>query len=125
MTAEQSIYTSRRMRSIFIVACVQAAIAFGLGYDRAALGAMAGSLVGLLNYYLIYSAAHKQDGADRSQMQVRLLLRSLSRMGISMLALLVALRFGPEFVIGVLAGVLSETATYMGDAVLLMLKRWR
>jgi len=123
--AAHNLYTSRRMRSILIVAGVEAAIAFGLGFDRAALGVLAGSLVGLLNYYLIYSAAHSQDGADRSQMQVRLLLRSLSRMGISMLALLVALRFGPEFLLGVLAGVLAETATYMGDAVLLMLKRGR
>lgn len=112
------------MRSILIVACAEAAIAFGLGYDRAALGVIAGSLVGLLNYYLIYSAASAADGAGR-EMQARLLLRSLSRMGISMLALLVALRFGPEFLIGALAGILSETATYMGDAVLLMFKRWR
>lgn len=114
-----------RLLSIGGVAVAGAALAFGLGFDRAALGVLAGSLIGMLNFFLTFQAANGAGEGGRPQSAVNLYLRSLARMAISMIALLVALRFGAEFLIGVLAGILSETATYTGDAVRLILKRWR
>lgn len=114
-----------RLVSIGGVAVATAALAFGLGYDRAALGALAGGLVGMLNFYLTFRTATESGEGGRPQSAVNIYLRSLMRMAISMIALLVALRFGAEFLIGALAGILSETATYTGDAVRLIMKRWR
>lgn len=117
---------NKKLLAIGGVGLAAAAIAFGLGFDRAAAGAIAGSLVGMFNCYLLHAAAsQKSEGDQPKALAVNLFLRSLMRMGISMIALLVALRFGVEFLIGALAGILSETATYTGDAVRLMLKRWR
>lgn len=124
MTAAPNKMTGRLI-SIAGVSVAAAALAFGLGYDRAALGALAGAPIGMLNFYLTFSASLQGGEGERAPSPVNIYLRSLMRMAISMIALLVALRFGPEFLIGALAGILSETATYTGDAVRLMLKRWR
>lgn len=123
MTAARDKFVGRIV-SIAGVSIAAAALAFGLGFDRAALGALAGAPVAMLNFYLSYSAS-PQDGENGAPSPITLYLRSLMRMAISMIALLVALRFGPEFLIGALAGILSETATYTGDALRLMFKRWR
>ena len=105
-----------------LVAAVAAGIALAAGFPKAALGVAAGLPVGIVNYYLMYTAM-KRSAAAGQGIGGGLLGRSFLRMVISLAALLLAARLGPEFLIGVLVGLVAEMFTYIGDAVRLVFSR--
>lgn len=104
-------------------AAIAAGFSFGLGFPMAALGAIAGLPVGIANYYLIYSAVKRSAATGEKGIGTGVLSRSFLRMVISLAALLAAARFGPEFLIGVLIGLIAEMVTYVGDVARFLFNR--
>ena len=115
-------YTAGRLGAMALAAAIAAGIALAAGFPRAALGAVAGLPVAIVNYYLMYAAVKRSASAGQG-IGGGLLGRSFLRMVISMAALLLAARLGPEFLIGVLVGLVAEVVTYIGDAVRLVFSR--
>lgn len=115
-TATQ-LYNPQRIVWIAMTAVIASGAAYLAGFPKASIGVLCGAPVGMLNFYLMYTASKKQtEKAVKGQIDMGLMQRSLMRIVISMGALLLALRFGPEFLIGTLVGVVAEMITYMGDA---------
>lgn len=123
-------YSRQRVLWILVVAGAAAVIAFAIGRPAAGWGVLAATPVGIFNYYIMYSAVRAGDDdvsnpEARQQAQIRLLKRSMLRLGISGVALLAAIRFGPEALIGVLVGIVAEMMTYMGEAVRFLVPKKR
>lgn len=113
----------RRAVVMAVLGLAASAGAYGLGFPRAAVGVVAGGILGLMNYGLSRRIAAREVGADPKKLQTLLLMRSLGRMVVSWGALLAAIPFGIEVVFGVFIGLLLELATYYGDVAALIIRR--
>lgn len=116
-------YTIGRIGMMAATAAIAAGIGFALGFPMAALGAIAGLPVGIINYALMYSAVKRTAATGEKGIGTGVLNRSFLRMVISMVALLLAARLGPEFLIGVLIGLIAEMVTYIGDVARFLFNR--
>lgn len=91
----------------------------------AAAGVLAGMPVGLLNYQMMFAVRRRlaEGDGDTSQQASALMQRTMLRLLLSAGALLLASTLGPEFLIGVLVGVVLEVLSYFGDAMKLFFGR--
>lgn len=108
-----------RLRWIGAVAGLGALVAYALGSNEIALGAVAASPIGMLNYYLMVRAVRSPAGEPKD-LQMRIVKFSAVRMLLSALALFVAFGFGVNVMLGALIGVTAEMFTYMGDTIRLV-----
>lgn len=106
-----------------VLGLVAVAVALGIGYPRAAAGVAVGGSLGLINYGLTRRLVAGGAELTPRGTQALLLMRSVGRMVISWLALVLAVPFGLDAVFGVLIGLLLEIATYYGDVVMLIARR--
>lgn len=106
-----------------VMGLVAAAVAYALGYPRAAAGVLAGGALGLINYGALRKLVAGGSELTPRGTQALLLLRSVGRMVVSWGALLLAVPFGLEAVFGVLIGLLLEIGTYYGDVLRLIIGR--
>lgn len=118
-------YSRQRIIAISFVAAVAACIALIFGFNRAALGIAAALPVGILNHSLMVRASRKSEDLAPSQGQLMVFSWSMVRMGISIAALLASISMGPEFIIGVLTGLLCEMVTHISDTVKLLVRTRR
>ncbi|MHB1125884.1 MAG: ATP synthase subunit I [Bacillota bacterium] len=104
------------IKYVQIIACslALAGIFYGFGSRSLALGILSGTPVGVFNYWMVASAVggHTE---DPRRAQNRFMGRALLRMGISMVALLMAAFVGPDFMIGVLIALILQMLTYFWD----------
>lgn len=99
---------------------VLAAIWFDL---RLALGILAGTPVGIFNYWLVTGAAERKLSGSPEKMHAIFLRRALYRWGIDFTALLAASALGGSFLIGVVIGLALQVFAHMFDALSLSLTR--
>ena len=93
-----------------------AGIVAAAGHPLAAAGVLAGMPVGMLNYWLILAAVRRSRELPPAEANRMVLRRTLGRMALAGAALLLAVRGGPEFLLGVLGGLILEVLTYLGEA---------
>ena len=115
-------YSLRRLGWIAVTAGILSVSAFALGFTQAGFGGLAATPVAMFNAYLIFAAVQRPASSNR-EIQVCIAKRTVLRMGLSIVVLLISLQFGVEFLIGALLGIVSEMWTYMGDAIRLMFTR--
>lgn len=106
-----------------VLGLIAVAVALGIGYPRAAAGVAVGGSLGLVNYGLSRRLVAGGSDLTPRATQALLLMRSVGRMVISWLALLLAVPFGLDAVFGVLVGLLLEIATYYGDVIMIIARR--
>ena len=101
----------KRPMVMVLLAMIGATVLWMLGYNGAAVAAVATLPVALFNRWFVLRALDSDpDGG-------RVMIRSLVRTVVSILALLLGYQFGLEVMLGVLLGLTYETLTYFGDAV--------
>lgn len=133
MNGDHLTYGKQRVVIIVVIAVALAGVAWAIGFPMAASGIIVALPVALLNHLLMVRAwkrsqpiDEEQQEADRTisaQMQMQLFGWSFARMLISCAVLLISIRMGTEFVIGMLAGLLCEMVTYIGDTVRMIMVR--
>ncbi|MBO8142652.1 MAG: ATP synthase subunit I [Firmicutes bacterium] len=105
-----------RLRAMAVAGLVVAVAALAAGFPKAALGVLAGMPVGAVNYWLTSSSLGRGQGALDPRASARLMQRNLLRQALAVAALVAAAPMGIEFLLGVLAGVVTEMLTYFWDA---------
>jgi len=113
----------KRTVAMAVLGLIAVAVALGIGYPRAAAGVAVGACLGLVHYELLRRLIIRGTEPTPRSAQAVLFMRSVGRMVVSWLALVLAIPFGLETVFGVLVGVLLEIATYYGDVLLFILRR--
>lgn len=115
---------NNRMWTLVGLALAASALAYVIGFPLAALGVLAGTPVGLVNFQLMNSVRQRM-GSDESGESYGLLVmqRTLFRLLLSAGAIFAAALVGMEFVVGVLVGVVLEVLTYLGDALKMLFIR--
>lgn len=116
---EQSV---ERTLAIGLLTALMAVAAFGFGFPVAALGVIAGGLVGQFNYWLSRRAL-RQLQVDPKAGSVAVMTRSFTRLGLSAASLFAAMPFGSEAIFGVFAGLMLELLTYFGEIFLFIARR--
>lgn len=113
-----------RRWTLIALGAVSAVAAYVIGFPMAAAGVMAGMPVGLINYQMMFTVRQRlADGSSASEQAGALMQRTMLRLLLSAGALLLASLLGPEFVVGVLVGVVLEVLSYFGDAMRMFLGR--
>lgn len=110
MTSGQ-FYKDTRLKYILALALISTAISQFFGFTQLALGILVGSPVGIFNYWLMWDALKKVNKESNKIF----LGRSLMRMIISLLALILAMKVGTEFILGVMIGLFLHLLTYFND----------
>lgn len=106
-----------RRLTLLALGGVSALAAYVIGFPRAAAGVLAGMPVGLINYQMMFSVRERfGEAGSTSELASALMQRTMLRLLLSAGALLLASTLGPEFLIGVLVGVVLEVLSYFGDA---------
>jgi len=98
-----------RLRIILVLAIAVAAIAYILGFKELALGVLAATPLASLNYWMMW------DTIQRKTEDKALMGRSLIRMILSIVALLLAVQVGIQFLLGVMLGLVLHVFTYIHD----------
>lgn len=112
--------TPFRTRAIEIV--LSGFLVAGLVYcrygARPAWGVLVGAPIGLLNLWLLLSGIEERAKRGGKAGQQQLLQRFIFRLGLDLLAVLAALPFGLEFLLGVVGGLLLQILPYFVEFLL-------
>lgn len=113
-----------RRVTLIVLGAVCAIIAYFVGFPMTATGVLAGLPVGLINFQMLHSLRQRLAEADgtTTEQASALAQRTMLRLLLSVGALLLASSLGPEFLIGVLIGVVLEVLSYFGDAMKLFFR---
>lgn len=98
-----------------VLLAVSAALLLAFGLERAAAGVGAGTPVALVNHWWLARTRGRMEKLSLAQGTRQLLLTYWGRLGLDLVALLVATRFGAEFLIGVLIALVTEMMAYVWD----------
>lgn len=115
-------YTRSRIWTLVALAAVAAAAALVLGFPMAAAGVTAGLPVAIVNYLMMFSV-RQQMGAGGKFAAGPMVQRSMLRLLLAAGAIMLASLVGPEFMIGVLVGVVTEVFSYFKDAMRMFFAR--
>lgn len=113
-------YTVNRIWAMAAIAAVAAAAAVAAGFPVFAAGVAAGLPVGIVNYVMTQRLRQQLDRDGGREIGTLIAQRTTLRMVLSVCALLLASRLGPDFLVGVLVGLVLEVFTYLKDAARLL-----
>jgi hypothetical protein len=110
-------YSLRRLSHMCTWAAVAVLVACLLGFREAAWGIVAGTPVGLFNYLLSYFGLQKALSTRAEKVSLLLVGSTIFRLLIDMAVLVLAVKVGVQFVLGVLLGLLMELVTHYVDII--------
>lgn len=113
-------------RRLILIAlgALSAIAAYVVGYPTTAAGVVAGMPIGLINYQMMFTVRQRLvEGNNAAEQAGALMQRTMLRLLLSAGSLLLASLVSPEFLVGVLVGVVLEVLSYFGDAMRMFLGR--
>lgn len=108
-------HRDRRLKFIIILAAAVSALTYILGFSELAVGVLAGTPVGIFNYWMMWDAVQKGTNQANKDVNKIFLGRSLIRMVISIISLIIAVQVGIYFLFGVMIGLFLHLLTYASD----------
>lgn len=123
-SSEKSELVLGTLKTMGIIAAAMAGAAYALGFRGAAAGIAAGVPVGVFNYWLLAEVVYApREKYSPTKAQAIMMRRALIRMGIDLAALMAAVWFGVEFLIGVAIGLSSSMFAYLHDCVRILARK--
>lgn len=119
----QPLYRDKSFWAIIIAAIVFTGIFVLIDQKQLALGTLTGSAVGAFNYWLVYDAIRKSKSLTNSKANKLIMVRHLIRMVLAVAVLLLGMKVGTYFIIGVLIGLFFQLGTYFADIWSLLKKK--
>ncbi len=108
-------HRDRRLKFIIILAVVVSSLTYILGMKELAVGVLVGTPLGIFNYWMMWDAVQKGQNLANKEANRMFFGRSLVRMVLSIIALILALQVGVYFLLGVMVGLFLHLSTYSAD----------
>ncbi|KUO51291.1 MAG: hypothetical protein APF76_17590 [Desulfitibacter sp. BRH_c19] len=108
-------HKDRRLKFIIILAVIVSSLIYLFGMNELAVGVLVGTPLGVFNYWMMWDAVQKGQTLENKEANKMFFGRSLIRLVLSIIALILALQVGVYFLLGVMIGLFLHLSTYSID----------